>query len=134
MASVEEARAGRERKLDELRGICKVEAESVALVVGAAHGMDTTGYTIPYVSTWASRVAGKEPVDVVKVAGERVRKTTLTILDQLNMLHLSNGVPPGLDREAPERKSPSSATVAPAGMSHADLETVEHLAAERRGL
>ena len=44
------------------RGIGEVEAESVALMVGAAHGMDTSGYTIPYVSTWATRVDGTEPV------------------------------------------------------------------------
>jgi hypothetical protein len=29
------------------RGIAEVEAESVALMVGAAHGMDTSGYTVP---------------------------------------------------------------------------------------
>ena len=43
------------------RGIREVEAESVALMIGAAHGMDTAGYTIPYVSTWAARVDGQEP-------------------------------------------------------------------------
>ena len=31
------------------RGIAEVEAESVALMVGAAHGLDTTTYTVPYV-------------------------------------------------------------------------------------
>ncbi|GAB3058088.1 hypothetical protein GCM10027079_24840 [Sediminivirga luteola] len=43
------------------RGIGEVEAESVALMIGAAHGMDTSGYTIPYVSTWAARVDAKSP-------------------------------------------------------------------------
>ena len=43
------------------RGIGEVEAESVALMIGAAHGMDTSGYTIPYVSTWAARVGAKSP-------------------------------------------------------------------------
>src|SRR5690625_7989587 len=57
------------------RGIGEVEAESVALMIGAAHDMDTSGYTIPYVSTWAARVDGKEPVEIVKATGERVRKT-----------------------------------------------------------
>jgi hypothetical protein len=38
------------------RGIGEVEAESVALLVCAAHGMDTAGYSVPYVSTWAARV------------------------------------------------------------------------------
>lgn len=88
------------------RGIGEVEAESVALMVGAAHGVDTSGYTIPYVSTWAARVDGKEPVEVVKATGERVRKTALTILDQLHTTQIGDGTPPGLDREAPQRSQP----------------------------
>ena len=88
------------------RGIGEVEAESVALMVGAAHGMDTSGYTIPYVSTWAARVDGKEPVEVVKGTGERVRKTALTILDQLDTAQVADGTPPGLGREAPQHSKP----------------------------
>src|SRR5690625_341051 len=64
------------------RGIGEVEAESVALMIGAAHHMDTTGYTIPYVSTWAARVGGKEPVEIVKATGERGRKVAPTVLEQ----------------------------------------------------
>lgn len=94
------------------RGIGEVEAEAVALMVGAAHGMDTSGYTIPYVSTWAARVDGKEPVEVVKATGERVRKTALAILDQLDTVMVADGTPPGLDREAPKREQPQRATPA----------------------
>lgn len=89
------------------RGIGEVEAESVALMVGAAHGMDTSDYTIPYVSTWAARVDGKEPVDVVKATGERVRTTALTILDQLDTAQVGDGTPPGLDRETTQRAQPA---------------------------
>ncbi|GAA2119138.1 ImmA/IrrE family metallo-endopeptidase [Kocuria atrinae] len=84
------------------RGIGEVEAESAALMIGAAHGMDTSGYTIPYVSTWAARVDGKEPVEIVKATGERVRKTALAILDQLDTVQVANGTPPGLDRDTPQ--------------------------------
>ena len=73
------------------RGIGEVEAESVALMIGAAHGMDTSGYTIPYVSTWAARVDGKEPVEVVKATGERVRRTALAILDELDTAQVGDG-------------------------------------------
>ena len=55
------------------RGIAEVEAESVALMVGAAHGLDTDDYTVPYVSSWASSVPGKSPVEVVQSTAERVR-------------------------------------------------------------
>lgn len=92
------------------RGIGEVEAESVALMIGAAHDMDTSGYTIPYVSTWAARVGGKEPVEIVKAAGERVRKTASTILGQLDTAQVNDGTPPGLDREAPQRDQPARVT------------------------
>ncbi|WP_237089896.1 ArdC-like ssDNA-binding domain-containing protein [Nesterenkonia sp. PF2B19] len=86
------------------RGIGEVEAESVALMVGSAHGMDTSRYTIPYVSTWAARVDGKEPVEVVKATGERVRKTALAILDQLDTTQVGNGIPPGWTAAPPHRR------------------------------
>lgn len=89
------------------RGIGEVEAESVALMIGAAHDMDTSGYTVPYVSTWAARVDGKEPVEIVKATGERVRKTASTILGQLDTAQVNDGTPPGLDREAPQRDQPA---------------------------
>src|SRR5690606_15548025 len=88
------------------RGIAEVEAESVALMVGAAHGMDTTGYTIPYVAGWAANVDGKEPVEVVKATGERVWKTAAGILDQLDTAQVPDGTPPGLVRDGPARKTP----------------------------
>ncbi|WP_336627496.1 MULTISPECIES: ImmA/IrrE family metallo-endopeptidase, partial [unclassified Microbacterium] len=92
------------------RGIGEVEAESVALMIGAAHGMDTTGYTIPYVSTWAARVDGKDPVQVVQATGERVRKTALGIVDRLDTVHVGDGIPPGLGNDAATAEQPSRAT------------------------
>jgi hypothetical protein len=35
------------------RGIAEVEAESIAFVVTAAAGLDTTDYTVPYIAQWA---------------------------------------------------------------------------------
>lgn len=81
------------------RGIGEVEAESVALMIGAAHGMDTAAYTIPYVSGWAGTVNDKDPAEVVQATGERVRKTAGTILDALDTVQLGAGDPPGLTRE-----------------------------------
>lgn len=83
------------------RGIAEVEAESVALMVGAAHGLATDDYTIPYVASWASSVPGKTPVEVVQSTAERVRGAAVTILDQLDTPQVGDGNPPGLDREAP---------------------------------
>jgi hypothetical protein len=86
------------------RGIGEVEADSVALMVAAAHSMDTSDYTIPYVSGWAATVPEKSPVEVVQATGERVRKTSATILDQLPTEQISNGDPPGLNRSTPSTK------------------------------
>jgi hypothetical protein len=98
------------------RGIGEVEAESVALMIGAAHGMDTTGYTIPYVAGWAAAVDGKNPVEVVQAAGERIRKTALDVLDKLDTVQVPDGTPPGLDRQSPrpsaERSAARAGTVA----------------------
>lgn len=81
------------------RGIAEVEAESVALMVGAAHGLATDDYTIPYVASWASSVPGKTPVEVVQSTAERVRGAAVTILDKLETPQAGDGNPPGLDRE-----------------------------------
>lgn len=82
------------------RGVAEVEAESVALMVGAAHGLDTTDYTVPYVSTWAHHTPGKDPVETVQATADRVRATALTILDCLETEQLGDGDPRGLDRGA----------------------------------
>ena len=94
------------------RGIREVEAESVALMIGAAHGMDTSSYTIPYIAGWASSVKDTEPAEVIKATGERVRKTALGILDQLDTFQVANGTPPGLTRDVPASEA-SSRSAAP---------------------
>lgn len=85
----------------EHRGVREVEAESVALMVCAAHGMDTDQATVPYVAGWASMVNDVDPVEMVKATGERVRRTATAILDQLDTVQFANGGPPGLTRQDP---------------------------------
>ena len=107
------------------RGIGEVEAESVALMIGAAHEMDTTGYTIPYVAGWAAAVDGKNPVEVVQAAGERIRKTAIDVLDGLGTLQIPDGTPPGLERDTPTpRTTPQSrpSLAAPSSAAPAPIE------------
>lgn len=89
------------------RGIGEVEAESVAMMIGAAHGMDTTAYTIPYVSGWAGTVKDKDPAEVVQATGERVRKAAGAILDALDTVQLGGGDPPGLTRDTEHLERPA---------------------------
>ena len=96
------------------RGIGEVEAESVAMMIGAAHGMPTDTYTIPYVSAWATTVAGRTPAEVVQATGERVRAIALSILNTLDTAQVGGGDPPGLDRAklaATRQTTPALTTV-----------------------
>ncbi|TFC86335.1 ArdC family protein [Cryobacterium sp. TMT4-31] len=84
-----------------LRGVSEVEAESVALMIGAAHGMDTSDYTIPYVSAWASSVPDKTETEVIQATGERVRRVAVAILDRLSTDQIGAGDPPELGLSQP---------------------------------
>jgi len=57
------------------RGRCEVEAESVAYVVAAAHGLDASGYSFAYVAGWAGGDFTR-----VRQAAETVTKTARAIL------------------------------------------------------
>ncbi len=64
-------------------GIREVEAESVAHLVMAAHGVDTADYSFPYVATWAHPLAAVEHVsmaDIVSRTGTRVMQAATEIL------------------------------------------------------
>jgi DNA primase len=61
------------------RAVREVEAESVAFIVcSAGGGMDTAGYTLPYVAHWSNGDTA-----LIAATGERVAACARTILDQL---------------------------------------------------
>jgi hypothetical protein len=61
------------------RAVREVEAESVAFIVcSAGGGMDTGGYTLPYVAHWSNGDTA-----LVAATGERVAACARAILDQL---------------------------------------------------
>jgi len=62
------------------RGVKEVEAESVAYLVTASHGLSTDDYTFAYVTGWAGSVDGTEPETVVRDTGQRVLTATRTVL------------------------------------------------------
>ena len=64
------------------RGIVEVEAESVAFMVTAAHGLDSSQYTFNYLTGWAHQAAapdGPSVEDLVRATGQRV----ITAADQI---------------------------------------------------
>lgn len=65
-------------------GVREVEAESVAFLVLAAHGLASDGYSFPYVASWAHPLAAAEGVpvaDVVARTGTRVMNTARGLID-----------------------------------------------------
>ncbi|GAA3623637.1 ArdC-like ssDNA-binding domain-containing protein [Microlunatus ginsengisoli] len=65
-------------------GVREVEAESVAYLVAAAHGLDSDTYTFPYVASWASGPAAAEGLligDIVTRTGARVMRASAELID-----------------------------------------------------
>lgn len=65
-------------------GVREVEAESVAHLVLATHGVETGDYSFPYVATWAHPLAAVEHVpiiDIVARTGTRVVQAAAQIID-----------------------------------------------------
>jgi hypothetical protein len=67
----------------------EVEAESVAYVVAAAHGMATDDYSFPYVMTWA----GTEGAAAVRATQARVASAALRIIERSPGAHGIGGRP-----------------------------------------
>jgi hypothetical protein len=88
------------------RGAKEVEAESVAFLIGAAHGMDTSDYSQPYISTWASRDDG---LATVRATGTRVIAAARKLLDEMPTRQWGSGQPPGLQErmEQQRREAPT---------------------------
>lgn len=91
------------------RGVKEVEAESVAFLIGAAHGMDTADYSLPYISTWASRDEG---LATVRQVGTRVVSTARKVLDQLPTEQWGSGQPPGVREHSQQQSLNRSAAAA----------------------
>ena len=63
------------------RGLREVEAESVAYLVTASHGLDSGSYTFPYVTAWAGHIAGVSAEEAVRQTGQRVLGAARWVLD-----------------------------------------------------
>jgi hypothetical protein len=78
------------------QGEREVEAESVAFLVAAHAGLDTSDYTFGYVTIWAERAVqstGKAPHEIVQATGARVVGAAATLTAALDEA-LGHGDPP----------------------------------------
>jgi hypothetical protein len=71
----------------------EVEAESVAFIVAAAHGMSSGDYSFPYVAAWA----GPDPAKVIAQTQARVSQAAKVILGASPAPHTTGGKVPGIE-------------------------------------
>lgn len=69
------------------RGLAEVEAESVAYVVMAAHGIDAGSFSFPYIAGWGSGHDQQDAADMVRATADRVLTTARTILGSGTAIH-----------------------------------------------
>jgi hypothetical protein len=93
------------------RPLKEVEAESVAFIVAATHGMRTDDYSFPYIATWA----GGEGPKAVVAAQSRVAQAASAIIAVSPAEHGSGGPVPGadlaLEAARAARHAPVAATI-----------------------
>jgi hypothetical protein len=86
------------------RGRAEVEAESVAYVLTSAYGMDPSGYSLQYVTSWAGT---DRPAEVVRATARRVVSAAHEVLGSLDPQRATGGQPPGVaqavERQVAER-------------------------------
>lgn len=100
------------------RGIVEVEAESVAYMVCAALGIDSAGYSLPYVASWSGGDLTKVSATANRVIG--CARQVLAQLEQERRLEREPIVAsPRI--EARDRETPAPS---PAPRARSDLETV----------
>lgn len=74
------------------RPLKDVEAESVAFVVAAAHGLPTDGYSFHYVAGWAG---GDDPAKAIRATQSRVGQAARLIIEASPAPHEAGGKVPG---------------------------------------
>lgn len=95
------------------RPVQEVEAESVAYVVATANGLDTAGYSFPYVASWAG---GDKAVEAVLATQDRVATAARVIIAATP----AAGTPGGTSAEPGSGFAPLLAPRAPEGPSRTD--------------
>jgi hypothetical protein len=89
-------------------GLKEVEAESVAFIVAAVHGMDSGGYSFPYVASWA----GADAAAAVAATQGRVARAAREVIAGSPAPHHDGGRAPVAGAE----RSPWKATAGAQGV------------------
>src|ERR1019366_5790303 len=119
----------------------KVEADSVAFIIAGRIGLDTSGYSWPYVASWAGSDPRARPEAAIRAAGERVATAAATVAGHLDValvappsvqataIPVQQFVPAGRAEAEPERaaalpRSPEIAEPISGDLSSADITSI----------
>lgn len=72
------------------RGIQKIEADSVAFIVAARLGLDTSSYSWPQVTNWAGSDTRARPEAAIQAVGSRITQAAGTIIAHLDTTLFGN--------------------------------------------
>jgi DNA primase len=95
------------------RGTQKIEADSAAFIVATHLGMDTSGYSWPYVASWAGSDQRARPQETIRATGTRIATAANTITAHLDVALFGRPAQPSVDVPAAARSDPEP-TSAPA--------------------
>ena len=95
------------------RGTQKIEADSAAFIVATRLGMDTSGYSWPYVASWAGSDQRARLQETIRATGTRIATATNTITAHLDIALFGRPTQPSVDVPAAARSDPEP-TSAPA--------------------
>ena len=85
------------------RGTQKIEADSAALIVATRLGMDTSGYSWPYVASWAGSDQRAHPQETIRATGTRIATAANTIAAHLDIAVFGRLTQPTADVPAATR-------------------------------
>ena len=85
------------------RGTQKIEADSAAFIVATRLGMDTSGYSWPYVASWAGSDQRAHPQETIRATGTRIATAANTIAAHLDIAVFGKPTQPTADVPAATR-------------------------------
>jgi DNA primase len=106
------------------RGTQKIEADSAAFIVATHLGMDTSGYSWPYVASWAGSDQRARPQETIRATGTRIATAANTITAHLDIALFGRPAQPSVDVPAAARSDPEPTTAPAPGPPEPEISRV----------
>jgi DNA primase catalytic core len=106
------------------RGTQKIEADSAAFIVATRLGMDTSGYSWPYVASWAGSDQRARPQETIRATGTRIATAANTITAHLDVTVFGRPTQSAADVPAATRSDPEPTSVPASGPPEPEISRV----------